>query len=375
MRQLDASFLRSLADWPADGAPVTSVYLDVDGRRWPRRQDYETRGERLLETLVGRTDAMERGNARSVMADVAKVRDAIGRLDRGTTRGLAFFSCSHAALWEEVRLPRPVPDRARVAAHAHVLPLEALLQTYESFCTVIVDRSRARLFLSRVGAIAEEDDVFDEVPGQHDQGGWSQARYQRHIEELVAQHLKHVGDLLLTYFKRRGFDHLILAGPEEIVPQFERTLHDYLRRRVVARLTLPMTASADEVLARSLTVEESREEQRERRTVERLLAEASAGRQGVLGVPKVLRALNDGRVETLVVPHAFEHAGSRCSDCGRLAATGRRCDTCGGRLEAVADVVEEAVAAALSQSARVETLSFTGIDVLDGQRIGAILRY
>ena len=31
-------------------------------------------------------------------------------------------------------------------------------------------------------------------PGKHDQGGWSQARYQRHIEHLVYDHLRHVAD-------------------------------------------------------------------------------------------------------------------------------------------------------------------------------------
>ena len=34
------------------------------------------------------------------------------------------------------------------------------------------------------------------MPGRHSQGGWSQARYQRHIEHLVQQHLKTVGDEL-----------------------------------------------------------------------------------------------------------------------------------------------------------------------------------
>src|SRR5213078_1258943 len=101
----------------------------------------------------------------------------------------ALFSSFGAGLWEDVLVPRPVKDRAAVAPHPYVMPLEALVETYESFCTVLVDREKARIFLARMGQIREERGVFDDVPGKHDQGGWSQARYQRHIEDHVGRHL------------------------------------------------------------------------------------------------------------------------------------------------------------------------------------------
>ncbi len=61
------------------------------------------------------------------------------------------FSASGLGLWEEVLLPRPVEDRAVVGSSPYVLPLEAAYETYESFCTVLVDREKARIFLSRMG--------------------------------------------------------------------------------------------------------------------------------------------------------------------------------------------------------------------------------
>ena len=53
-------------------------------------------------------------------------------------------------------------------------------------------RARHRLPL-RGGRLREVADESEEQPGQHEQGGWSQARYQRHIDHLVQQHLKTVG--------------------------------------------------------------------------------------------------------------------------------------------------------------------------------------
>lgn len=355
--------------------PVSSLYLDVDGRRYPRKQDYERRAEELCERLSDRAEGLGRDAKLSVCGDVGRMKAFVHSLTRGRTRGVAIFSSSTAGLWEEVSVPRPLRDSATVATVPHLLPLEALVETYESFCTVLVDREKARVFLARMGRIREESDVLDEVPGQHDQGGWSQSRFQRHIEEIVVQHLKRVAEVLLRFNKRRAFDHLILAGPEELLPEFERCLHDYLRRRIVARTTLPITASADQVLERSLEAEEALEAERERKVVERLRAEAGAGRHGVMGLPGVLDALNDGRVDTLVVPLGVSATGASCTACGRLALNGRSCRTCRAPLEPVADVIDSAVAAALRQRSRVETLSFSEGDGPNGTDVGALLRY
>ena len=375
MPNIDRDFLRALAEWRADGAPVSSLYLDVDGRRYPRRTDYLLRADALCDQLEGQAEEGGRDAVASVTGDLRRFRDYLSGLDRRRIRGVALFSCSSAGLWEDVPVPRPLPDRAVLAEHPYVLPLEALIETYESFCTVLVDREKARIFLASTGSIEEESDVLDDVPGQHDQGGWSQARYQRHIGEHVQQHYKHVAEVVLRFYQRRSFDHLILGGPEEVLAEFERHLHDYVRRRVVARTSLPVTASADDVLERSLAVEERLEAERERRVLERLRAEAAAGRQAVLGLEPVLGALNDGRVDTLVVPLGLSRPGMRCAECGRLAVGGRTCRTCGGRLRPVTDVVDDAVAAALRQSSRVQTLTLIDPRDGEGREVGALLRY
>jgi len=375
MAELDQDLLRRLADWSSNGTPVSTVYLDVDGRRYPRKQDFLVRADELCRHLKTEAHELERPARRSVERDTGRILQFFENLDRGPTRGVAIFSSSGAGLWEEVRVPRPVKDRAAVAPHPYVMPLEALVETYESFCTVLVDREKARIFLARTGRIREETDLLDDVPGQHDQGGWSQARFQRHIEEHMVQHLKHVSDVLLRYFKRRGFDHLILGGPQEVLAELERHLHDYLRRRVAARTHLAMTSTASEVLERSLHVEEEMEERKERQTVDRLLAAAAAGRGAVTGLREVLGALNEGRVDTLVVPFGLAAEGARCSECGRLAQGGSRCRTCGGPLESLPDVVEASVGAAIRQGARVETVSFFSRDTLDGTEVGAFLRF
>jgi len=373
--EVDRAFLRSLVEWRSDGVPVSTLYLDVDGRKYPRRRDFRARGDELVRTLVKRAGDLDRGAKSSVCADARAMREFLDAFERGGTRGVALFSSWKAGLWQEAEVPRPIPDLATVADQPYVLRLETLVDSYESFCSVIVDREKARIFLAKTGRIEEERDVLDEVPGRHEQGGRSQARYRRHIEQHVGQHLRHVADTLLRYWKRRRFDHLIVAGAEEVLPEFERHLHEYVRRRIASRATLSMTASIDEVLAKSLAVEEAIESERERRVIERLHAEAAAGRHAVLGLDAVLEALNDGRVESVVAPFGLSEPGRRCTRCGRLWARRATCRTCGGRTDPVPDVIETAVAAALRQSARVETLPFTSPASPATRELGAVLRY
>ena len=201
---IDRDFLRKLAEWSADGAPVGSLYLDIDGRRFPRKQDYLLRAEELCHQLKRDAQGLDRHARSSVAKDTEKFLVWLEGLDRGPSRGVALFSCASAGLWEEVLVSRPVSDRATLSDHPYVLPLEALVETCETFCTVLVDREKARILLARMGRIREETGILDDVPGRHDQGGWSQARYQRHIEDHVERHLRHVGEELFRYFKRQG---------------------------------------------------------------------------------------------------------------------------------------------------------------------------
>jgi peptide subunit release factor 1 (eRF1) len=375
MPEVDRAFLRSLTGWPSDGVPVSTLYFDVDGRRYPRKQDLTPRLDDLLRRLREEADGLDRTARRSVEVDVDRFRAFVEGLERAGTRGLALFSASGASRWEDVEVPRPLPDRARLGPHPYVLPLEALTETYETFCTCLVDRARGRVFLARMGTIREEV-VLGAIAGRRDQGEKSQSRYAPNIDEHVAQHLKRVGDQLLHLFETKGFDHLILGGPDEVVPAFEGALHDYLLRRVAARITLPVTASPNEVLERSLAVEEELELSTERATVERLLAAAAAGRGGVIGLPPVLNGLNQRRVETLIVPFGQFAAGVRCTNCGALALEGEACAVCGKPTDDVSDIVEEAVAVALAQGTRVETLTEFNAGPNEGfHDVGALLRF
>jgi peptide chain release factor subunit 1 len=376
----DRELLRKLADWPTDGVPVTSLYLDVDGRRHPRRANVERHADALLRRALGGEEHLGKDAHRSVCRDIKRMGDFIrDEFDRSGARGLALFSSFHAGLWHEQPLSRPIRDRAAVRSRPYLLPLEATVERAEVVCTALVNREKARILVSRLGEIEEASSILDEVPGRHDQGGWAQARHQRHIEDHVLRHLKHVADALLRLHQRKGLDHLVLAGPDEVLAELERDLHDYVRRAVVDRVSLPIGASVNEVLALTSRVEERLEREREERTIRRLMA-ATSGQAGrsVIGLERTLESLHASRVDTLVVSIGLVEEGVRCPACGHLAIDGARCPICGAATEPDPDLVEEAVEAALRTGARVETVpaEVAGADEFQAAGgIGALLRF
>jgi len=138
--------IRELAGHPTSNV-VTSCYLDVDGRRHPRHADYETQLDHLVRRGRERAVGFGPEAARSVAGDLDRITAWVrSGFDRSRVRGLAFFACSADGFFEVVESPLPVRNGIAVNHTPHVRPLESILQAYERFAVVLVDRQRARLF-------------------------------------------------------------------------------------------------------------------------------------------------------------------------------------------------------------------------------------
>ena len=371
MAALTEEAIRELAGLKGTAAPVTSCYLDVDGRRFLRHRDYEMELDRLLRRA--RTDA--NGDA-SVAKDLERIAGFVKQgFDRSNVRGLAMFSCTADDLWRVFPLPVPVRSQLVVNHSPYVSQLEAVIDEYEPIAVLLADKQRARMFVFELGELVEKNELFEQLPRHDDDGGtWRKDHVQSHAAELAHQHLRHAADVAFHVFQQQGFNRLILAAPDEIAGELERDLHPYLHARLVARVHLPITASEQEIREAALEVEANVERQQEAELVERLREGVATGRRGVAGLGPVLQAIVERRVDTLLVSQGYTEAGWRCPGCGFVGTVGRRCPVCQKEMHQVDDVVEEAVEDAVAQSCRVEVcVGNADLDVLG--RIGALLRY
>jgi peptide subunit release factor 1 (eRF1) len=366
--------LRELAGWQTSGRLVTSLYLTVDGRRHPRKADYEVRLDEQLRRARAALAGLDRERARRVEADLATISTHVREgFDRGDTRALALFSCHEAGLWKEVRLPRPVRDRISVEPQPDVLPLQQLFDTHRPMCFALLDHRVARLFLLELGRVVDVVEMSDDLPNRHDRGGWAQMRLQRHVDDHRARHVRRAADALLTLHRRRGFERLVLAGPAEAHVELEKVLHDYVRRLVRGSVVMPVTASTEDVARAAMELEEAFEREAEVAKSRELLEAAADGR-GVTGLERTLAALGERRVSELVVSLEGHAPGAECATCGWLAERDGRCPVCSSALIEVPDVVDAAVAQAVRGGSRVETVADAGLLEPAGG-VGALLRF
>jgi len=364
--------IRELAAIKGDRAPITSCYLDVDGRRVARHQDLEREVDILLHSARAQAD----GEA-SVQSDLNKISQLVrSGLDRSRTRGLAIFSCTADRLWQVIELPVPVRARVVINHVPAVGQLESVLREHEPIGVLLADRQRARMFVFELGELVERSEQFEAPPraigarGERDRGG----DHPHSLEERTQQHLRNAAQVAFEVWDQHRFEHLAIAAPEHLAGHLEANLHPYLRKRLCGRLSVPVTANHAEVLAAAQQVEAQVERAREAGVVERLRAATAADRRGVAGLATVVEALADHRVDTLVVSKGFVAPGWRCRGCDTLAAMGRRCKRCGGEMLEVDDLVEDVVEEALAQQCQLEIcVGNADLDVMG--RIGALLRY
>src|SRR4029078_12173972 len=154
------------------------------------------------------------------------LRDDIDRLreffdsdfSRDGAHGSAVFCAGLDHAWQPLPLSDRVPDRAKVGRAFYLAPLVPLIGKGDGVLVAFVGRERGDLYRLRGGRLEELANEFDEQPGRHDQGGWSQARYQRHIEKLVQNHLKDVAGPLERLLRQLRRPRVVIRTTEETRP-------------------------------------------------------------------------------------------------------------------------------------------------------------
>src|ERR671937_686510 len=169
--------------------------------------------------------------------------------ERDGARGLAVFAAGHDNFWSTLTLLERVPDSVRVGRDFYLAPLVPLVARSDGAIIAVVGREQGQLFRLRDGRLHEIVQQFDEQPGQHDQGGWSQARYQRHIEKLVQEHLKGVAEELDRTRRRMQAPKVVLVCSEEMRAEFTEALSAAARDSIAGWAPAEAHATPAQLLA------------------------------------------------------------------------------------------------------------------------------
>jgi peptide chain release factor subunit 1 len=342
--------LRRLAELRPERGRVLSVFLNLDPSEFALAPARATEINSVMTDAARRVDDVEalgHDDKRALRDDLERIRQALQASDIAAdgTQGVAVYACAPAGLFELVRLPHPIETRAAVDFRP---VLEPLLRSDgdERWAVLLANRQTARIFAGTAESLEESDRITDDVHAQHDQGGWSQLRYQRSIEQDVLRHLAHAADTLFARFKRRPFDHLLVGAPQELAGDVEQRLHPYLKERLAGRLSVDVeNAAAEDVQAAAAAASEQHVAALERAALDRLAAGIGRGERAAAGADAVHAALEQARVEILLLAGDFDGEGR-----------------------------DEAIELAVGQSAQVLIVRHHDDLVLHGG-IGAVLRF
>jgi peptide chain release factor subunit 1 len=279
--------------------PVTSLYLNMQ----PDQNGRDNFEPFLRKELADRfrTYADNGPERASLDKDAEKIRAYVGRVD-SSANGLALFACSGADFFEAVPLAVPIDEhRLFISDQPHLYPLARLLDSYPRYAVLLADTHSARIFVVAANTLRRTEQIEGTKTRRHKMGGWSQARYQRHIENYHVQHAKEVVDALGRIVLDEGIASVIVAGDEVIVPLLREQLPKDLAARVLDVVKLDIRAPEHEILEASRAVMQEKDAETDRERVDALLGAYRSGGLAVVGIENTRMALEMGQVDELVI--------------------------------------------------------------------------
>lgn len=360
--------LRELLSFQAK-EPVLSVYLNTDPTEGSA-DVYKLNLRGLLKTV-------------DLSQDVEAVQNYIEHEFDWSGRSVAIFSCSPENFFRAYSLAVPVRNRIHTSTNPHVKPLADLLDFYGGYGVAIVDKQGERLLYIHMGEVIAQEGVVGEAVRKTKRGGASTIFGQRggvagqaHGEdEVSSRNMREAVELAAHFFSENNVRRVVLGGTDDNVSQFRSLLPKFWQSLVVGTFPISMTATKEEVLARALQIGQEATFRHEEHMINVVTTNAAKQRGGVIGLDGTLRALRDGRVQTLLVREGFRAPGQECRSCGYLTAQEEEtCPLCGGVFAPIPDAVELAVRKTMQRGGEVEVLhQYRKAE--DIGNIGAILRY
>ena len=371
--------LRDLAAFEAEKGCAVSLYLGLDPAAATSASDPHTRLNSLLDEGAKANGATARElsheQRQSLRTDFERIRRYVEEeLDREGARGLAVFCAGLDNVWRALPLTEWVADAIKVNRQLYLAPLVPLVGRGEGALVVVVGREQGRFYRLRAGRLEELADRFEEQPRRHDQGGWAQARRQRHVDGLAQEHLRVVAEELDRLVRRLRGPQVVVVASEETWSEFSAMVSTETRSAVAGWTHAEAHAGTADLLTVAAPVLERWRAARESEAVERWLEESGRNGKASAGWRDTLEAASDGRVELLLFQEGSDRPAWSCPACLRVSAEGGRCPLDGTSLDPCAEGLDLAVHRTLAHGGTVWSVRHRR-DLEAAEGIGALLRY
>ena len=336
--------IRELAEIQDEKSCAVSFYFQPSAPRNKAHKEDTILIKDLAREAMRRLEA--KGTKDCAREDIERVVRLSSELRSNGTHGKAVFACSAKNLWREFELP-PVLGSTQlfVDRHFHLKPLAHLLGASPLLGIVLIDRHRARIFDLRLGELTELEDLFHPLPrrGRSDGfAGYDGGHAQRRVEDEARQHFKNVAATLKELLEKGVFEKWILACQDAHRSLFEPQLHPYASQALIGRFHADLGhISADEIRSHAQQILDEWQGERRRQLVSQALSQSRSNGRGVTGLRKVLRSLELGEVQTMLIGENLQGHAVECTGCGHIDAhLVSFCPVCERATQEIVDVGE-----------------------------------
>ena len=292
--------LDSLAAFEQSPYPVVSLYLNTQPGSTGKDQ-YQTfvRKEFAARSRTYRDHSPER---ESLDKDLERISRYLETELQPSANGVAIFACSAGELFDAVQLTAPIQRHSLyIGDQPHLYPLARIESQYPRYAAVLTDTNSARILVVATGEVVDERELKGVKTRRTSQGGWSQARFQRHLENFHLQHVKEVVDVLDRIVQDEGIEQIVVAGDEVVTPLLREQMPKRLAEKIVDHVRLEAAAPADQILRMTLEAMKKSDQASDIEAVDSVVGAYRAGGLGVVGPEETLEALIQGQVDVLLI--------------------------------------------------------------------------
>ncbi|MHA2620956.1 MAG: baeRF10 domain-containing protein [bacterium JZ-2024 1] len=318
--------------------PMVSLYLPIDGRR-EKPENWTARFRNLVRKAGLSKEPSLRDEINKITVFLRSgVRDPSGR-------ATVVFASDEARVWETAVVPYSVPERLVIGLGPATRPALENALIYEPIGVALVQRSSYEIDVLHGGDKVVLAHGTIEVPQRVNAGGWQGLRMSRidrkqKLEE--GRTYREIVGALEEARKKGAFSRFLLAGPKESLVTLKAVMPEKTRAQAIGETHLDTSFPEELLYQKAREALEAEAGRLESDVLNRIQAEASQGRNGVVGLEPTLLSVNNGTAETIAVSRHLTAEGSVCESCLALSVKSR-CDHCGGSVRTVPDILEEAV--------------------------------
>ncbi len=368
--------LERLLERPSNGKQIVSLFLDMSVNSNNKRTHNIFLNQRRAQ--FDELDSDRQNHHREAIGEVfARVGDWLDDGFDEENRGVVIYTEVGGPWFEALQFPVPVRNQFVMSPRPVVGPLAQVLESYDHHGVVLLDREHVRILSVYLGTLLDEFEVHKEpLPTSRDvqPGGFSQQRFQRRKREEIRHFFKEFADEVAGFVRRDRPDDLVILGTEQNVAKFMEFLPEEIRKKVIHTGAMEVDETTSEVLGKLRPHLDAHREMEAQAALQQLRERLDQDYLATAGYQSTLTALQEGKVDTLVMERDHTRDGVRCKSCGFVFARMlKSCTFCDSQEMEDVNASEEVVRMAEGQGANIE---FVGPGVISDLRgVGSILRF